>query len=137
MASCSFCSNLTVEMLFDADIRFHPNLRSLRDSAAARCPFCALAYAAIVGTCHRDVITALLNDEVPESHKEYDVFYPSIWLRGQLYAHGSGTRVSVAGQESTGDSIWLTCGRPQPDVGQDETNRSSSPIGSVRLSCYA
>ncbi|KAF6814009.1 heterokaryon incompatibility protein [Colletotrichum plurivorum] len=137
MALCNFCSKLTAEMLFDADLRFHPNLRSLKDSAAANCPFCILCYDAIQKSCHRDIITALLNDEVPESHRDYDVFYPSIWLRGQIYPLGSGTRVALAGQSTAEDSIWLSCGRHHPDVGQDETNRNGDPIGGPRLSCYA
>ncbi|KAL0944623.1 uncharacterized protein CTRU02_202510 [Colletotrichum truncatum] len=135
MTSCNFCAKLCVELLSDNDVRFHPNLESLRKSAESDCPFCALAYTAIRTTTRRDVVTALLNGERPKDYKE-GPFYPSIWLRGQIHPFELGTRLGQLGQ-STPTRIWISCGRFPPDVGLSETNSVISSMRTIQLFCFA
>ncbi|KAF6821894.1 hypothetical protein CPLU01_12342 [Colletotrichum plurivorum] len=141
MAYCDFCAKLTVALIQYQDVRFHPNLKSLKDSAESGCAFCGLCWSTIQSECIPLHITELLNGERPSTYGDEvrdKPFYPSIWLHGQIMPTGPGTRGGV----ESGGCIWLTSGSCRVldgDLGYElfsETNPPGSPIA-ISLSCYA
>ncbi|GKT47878.1 uncharacterized protein ColSpa_08059 [Colletotrichum spaethianum] len=130
MSLCEFCAKLNIEQLDATDVRFHPNLKALQQSAATRCPFCTLCYTRVMEDSHHSITDALLNDRVPEGY-EKESFFPSVWLHGEVRQASRGVS-----KEIPGCSIWISCGRLHPDGGQGETNKPGMPFAS-RLSLFA
>ncbi|WQF84544.1 Putative heterokaryon incompatibility [Colletotrichum destructivum] len=130
MTLCQVCARLDIEQLDETDVRFHPNLKSLQQSAAAKCPFCALCYTRVVENTENSIIEALLNDRIPENY-EVECFTPSVWLHGEMRQGNRGV-----GKDLQGCGIWISCGRLYPDGGLGETNRPGMPFAS-RLSVFA
>ncbi|KAF5508838.1 hypothetical protein CGCF413_v002097 [Colletotrichum fructicola] len=130
MTYCDFCSELTVDSLLYQDVRFHDNVKSLKESAEAGCDFCGLCWASIKAQCMPRHLTELLNGEIPSSLddlQEDQPWYPSIWLHGQI--------VPIASDSANG--VWITCGRSRASVlNLPETNPPGSPL-QVKLSSYA
>ncbi|KAK1984378.1 heterokaryon incompatibility protein [Colletotrichum cereale] len=130
MSLCQVCAKLNIEQLDATDVRFHPNLKALQQSAATNCPFCTLCYTRVMENTHRSVTNALLNDRIPEGY-EKESFFPSVWLHGEV--RQASRDVS---KEVPGCAIWISCGRMHPDGGQGETNHPGLPFAS-RLSVFA
>ncbi|KAF6808106.1 hypothetical protein CMUS01_13960 [Colletotrichum musicola] len=139
MAYCEFCAKLTVDLIQYQDVRFHPNLKSLKDSAESGCAFCGLCWSTIQSDCIPLYISELLNGKRPSTYGDEvkdKPFYPSIWLYGQIMPTGPGTRGGV----ESGGCVWLTCGRCRMSEGAlvyfSEANPPGSPIA-ISLSYYA
>ncbi|KAK0377183.1 heterokaryon incompatibility protein [Colletotrichum limetticola] len=130
MSLCQICSTLNIEQLDATDVRFHPSLKALQQSADAKCPFCNLCYTRVMDDIHHSVTDALLNDQIPSGYEE-ETFVPSIWLHGEVRQGNRGV-----GHQLPGCAIWISCGRMHPDVGMEETNRPGMPFAS-RLSLFA
>ncbi|KXH60176.1 heterokaryon incompatibility protein [Colletotrichum salicis] len=130
MPLCKVCSKLNIDQLDATDVRFHPSLKALQRSAAAKCPFCTLCYTRVMEDNHHTVTDALLNDQIPPGYEE-ESFVQSIWLQGELRQGNRGV-----GDQIPGCAIWISCGRMHPDAGLEETNRPGMPFAS-RLSLFA
>ncbi|KAK2033894.1 heterokaryon incompatibility protein [Colletotrichum zoysiae] len=130
MSLCQVCAKLDIEQLDGTDVRFHPNLKTLQQSAAAGCPFCNLCYTRVIEDSSRSITDDLLNDRVPEGY-EKEPFFPSVWLHGEVRQANRGVA-----KELPGCAIWISCGRLYPDGGQGETNHPGMPFAS-RLSVFA
>ncbi|KAF0331752.1 heterokaryon incompatibility protein [Colletotrichum asianum] len=128
MPYCDFCAKLTVEHLVYQDIKFHHDLKSLKESAETGCDFCGLCWVNIEAKCMPQYLTELLNGERPSSLDGDQPWYPSIWLHGQIVPLAS----------DSADGVWITCGRSRTsvDLGLSETNPPGSPL-SIKLSSYA
>ncbi|KAK2014317.1 heterokaryon incompatibility protein [Colletotrichum eremochloae] len=130
MSLCQICAKLDMEQLDGTDVRFHPNLKALQQSAAARCPFCSLCYTRVMEDTSSSITDDLLNDRIPEGY-EKESFFPSVWLHGEVRQANRGVS-----KEISGCGIWISCGRLHPDGGQGETNHPGMPFAS-RLSVFA
>lgn len=147
MKYCNFCAKLTVDQIINNDVKFHPNLKSLKESAESGCVFCGVCWAGIQANRHISPkhMTELLNGERPStaaySMDERDKpWYPSIWLHGNLFPVGPQTR---GGHIKDGDGVWITCGRCRSlnddfaEFALSETNPPGGSPMSVKLSVYA
>ncbi|GJC84332.1 hypothetical protein ColLi_07170 [Colletotrichum liriopes] len=100
MALCGFCVKLDIEQLDATDVRFHPNLRALQQSAAAKCPFCTLCYTRVMEDTHHSITDALLSDQIPEGY-EKESFFPSVWLHGEVRQANRGVSKDIPGGLTT------------------------------------
>ncbi|KAF3803342.1 hypothetical protein GCG54_00013452 [Colletotrichum gloeosporioides] len=109
MKYCNFCAKLTVELLSCRDAKFHPNLKSLKESAESGCAFCGVCWASVqANRIPPKYITELLNGERPSTCYENErnkPWYPSIWLCVEIIPKGLGPH---CGTESR---VSMTCGR--------------------------
>lgn len=130
MAYCDACFKLTLSELWDNDVFFHPNLRSLQQSSDSGCPFCRICFESINDKAgwNRDHINALLEDRAPEGYSG-EVWHPSLWLRGEFYS-------SLPPGDFEGSCVWLTCGKA-PSYSQLEGSNVGGLGLSTRLSLFA
>ncbi|KAJ0145213.1 hypothetical protein CTA2_1040 [Colletotrichum tanaceti] len=130
MTLCEVCARLDIEQLDETDVRFHPDLQSLQQGAASKCPFCTLCYTRVMEDTEGGITEALLNGRIPENY-EAECFTPSVWLHGEMRQGNRGV-----GNDLQGCGIWISCGRLYPDGALGETNRPGMPFAS-RLSVFA
>lgn len=100
MPYCHRCRTLTAKELRENDVPFHPNLRSLKDSADRGCEFCFVCWTAFKKDAAKHV-DGLLRGESP--FPKGSEWTPAIWLNGNQFGH-----------PTSGDSIAVSCGRRGP-----------------------
>ncbi|KID83474.1 Heterokaryon incompatibility [Metarhizium guizhouense ARSEF 977] len=100
MPYCHRCRTLTAKELRENDVPFHPNLRSLKDSADRGCEFCFVCWTAFKKDAAK-YVDGLLRGESP--FPKGSEWTPAIWLNGNQFGH-----------PTSGDSIAVSCGRRGP-----------------------
>ena len=113
MPYCGICSSLTIDLLNDNDILFHPDLESLKKSAEGGCQLCLLFWTLVQDQWGAQVVNSCLKNEHPV--REGAHWEPTIWLRGQFH-HGRLTDRQV------GARIWISSGRMPSYPGEQGTN---------------
>ncbi|KAI1798865.1 HET-domain-containing protein [Daldinia bambusicola] len=130
MARCETCATLTVEELRSHMTFFHPNLRSLRDSATAGCDLCMLCWVSIQRKNTTDSIDSVLAGRFPASHKRagQPLNDERVWLTGMFsdsfrnpkeLGHATGTNKT---HTQSGSHIWVDCGNeadPEASFGKE------------------
>lgn len=114
---CAICRSLTIDLLNENDILFHPNLESLKLSAEGTCQFCLLCWTLVQDRWGAQVVSSCLEGKHPV--REGAHWEPSIWLRGQFH-HGRLT------DHQAGARIWISCGRMPSYPGDPGTNYPDS-----------
>ncbi|KAI0888690.1 HET-domain-containing protein [Annulohypoxylon maeteangense] len=143
MARCTICASLTVEEIRDRMTYYYPNLRSLRDSAAAGCDMCQLCWTSLQKINHRDIIAAVLAGKCPEDEGGGPLVDERVWLTGAFSdkhravaaaqrdkaekASGSvGSSSGLAGPDS-GSQVYVSCGnRDDPETTNSEAFLNST-----------
>ncbi|KAF5133383.1 hypothetical protein E5D57_004007 [Metarhizium anisopliae] len=100
MPYCHRCRTLTAKELRENDVLFHPDLRSLKDSADKGCEFCFVCWTAFKKDAAKHV-DVLLRGESP--FPKGSEWTPAIWLNGNQFGH-----------PTSGDTIAVSCGRRGP-----------------------
>ncbi|KAI0119054.1 HET-domain-containing protein [Daldinia grandis] len=123
MARCKTCAALTVEELRSHMTFFHPNLRSLRDSATAGCDLCLLCWISIQRTHTAENINSVLDGRFPSNYGNagQPLGDERVWLTGifsDLFRNSK--KRTVVGTANTividrtrnqiGSRIWVDCG---------------------------
>ncbi|KAI0843805.1 HET-domain-containing protein [Daldinia vernicosa] len=123
MARCETCAALTVEELRSHMTFFHPNLRSLRDSAIAGCDLCLLCWISIQRKHTTDEINSVLDGRFPANyeHAGQPLGDERVWLTGMFsdmfrnpkQRTAAGT-ANITGVDHTrnqnGSKVWVDCG---------------------------
>ncbi|OAA43648.1 Heterokaryon incompatibility [Metarhizium rileyi] len=105
MPYCDRCSTLNAHELRENDLPFHPDLRSMKDSAENGCDFCFVCWSAFSQKASR-YVDLLLRGESP--FPEGSKWTPAIWLNGNQFGHPtSGDTVAVSlGMRGPGSEFW-------------------------------
>ncbi|KAI1651710.1 HET-domain-containing protein [Daldinia loculata] len=126
MARCKTCAALTVKELRNHMTFFHPNLRSLRDSATAGCDLCLLCWISIQRKYTAGEINSVLDGVFPTSYENagQPLGDERVWLTGmfldlfrnskQRIAAGTvNTTVVDQHRAQAGSRVWVECGNKE------------------------
>ncbi|KAI2624296.1 HET-domain-containing protein [Hypoxylon sp. NC1633] len=136
MGLCDLCAGLTVEEIRGRMTFYHPNLRSLQDSADAGCDLCGLCWAALRLNNPSKTIDAVLAGKDPDADEMRPLYDERVWLTGcffdDLRRRGvTGTR-GKAGDLRVADSVWVDCGSKM-----DPESTISPPVLQAKLHVFA
>ncbi|KAL7627368.1 hypothetical protein AAE478_001561 [Parahypoxylon ruwenzoriense] len=139
---CERCAGLTVELLRSTMILHHPNLRSLRDSAAGGCVLCHLCWTSLRSRYSAEDVGAVLGGAAPPSQGGYRIRDEQVWLTGEFEDDNFPDpddgrrirRVSRTNDSSTGSAVWIDCGTPD---GQETILPGRGGVLSNDLSVFA
>ncbi|KAI1466432.1 HET-domain-containing protein [Daldinia caldariorum] len=120
MARCKTCTTLTVEELRSHMTFFHPNLRSLRDSATAGCDLCMLCWVSIQRKYPTNSIDSVLDGRFPANYERagQPLDDERVWLTGMfsdLFLFRNPKELdNTTGTDKTnnqaGSHVWVDCG---------------------------
>ncbi|OTB00027.1 hypothetical protein M426DRAFT_245042 [Hypoxylon sp. CI-4A] len=113
MGRCDICASLTVEEIRSRVAVYHPNLRSLRDGAAAGCDMCQLCWESLRQGNKPEEINAVLAGNCPEGYGDGPVHDERVWLTGLLSDkfRGRGTPGAAGATKSDNSShVDVECG---------------------------
>ncbi|KAI1090179.1 HET-domain-containing protein [Rostrohypoxylon terebratum] len=82
MGRCDRCARFAVEEIRNGMRYFHPNLRSLRDSAAAGCDMCHLCWTCLRNGHKAEDIDAVLAGKCPSYDGGQPLYDERVWLEG-------------------------------------------------------
>ncbi|KAI1142109.1 HET-domain-containing protein [Hypoxylon sp. FL0543] len=113
---------------------YHPNLRSLRDAAAAGCEMCRLCWTAIKQKCSTEEVDAVLAGRCPKSEGGQRLHDERVWLTGffQDNFRGRGTPGSGKVAKDAGSKVLVGCGNKD-----DPEATVSEPVLSAELAVFA
>ncbi|KAI1205724.1 HET-domain-containing protein [Annulohypoxylon truncatum] len=146
MGPCSACASLTVEEIRDRMAFYHPNLRSLRDSAAAGCAMCHLCWTSLQQSNVASDVEAVLAGKCPGSADGQPLRDERVWLTGSFQdnfrLHAAAERDKAeqkAGKPASpsipsftspdrGSEVYISCGnREDPETTVSEPFLSGTP----------
>ncbi|KAI1412208.1 hypothetical protein F5Y13DRAFT_48984 [Hypoxylon sp. FL1857] len=133
MGCCSVCARLTVEEIRYTMTFYHPNLRSLRDAAAAGCDMCRLCWASIQQDNSLEGIDAVLAGRSPGSEGQ-PLHDKRVWLTGYFQDNFRGRGMPSSGKvaSDTGSKVEVGCGNKD-----DPEATVSEPVLSSKLDVFA
>ena len=127
MGRCDACARLTVEELRDRMAFYHPNLRSLIDSAAAGCDMCHLCWTCLQTSHDAERINAVLAGKCPGSSDGQPLQDERVWLTGSFQdtfraaATAEKDKAEKAAEVTlpnfahpdAGSQVYITCGNKE------------------------